>query len=144
MSNLLDNEDSTLFARDEPGPVMDPAAADLVFAALDVFEENPHIRTVVGPFLQANERGWQYTLLGLCLRLAGLDMRVLNPINERWNIGVALCVEHGFTAFDFYALEELFRHAESPQHAQELFEDYVVFPCRIDPALREGRPPSWR
>lgn len=137
----FDTEQQTLFALDQPGPPMSKKAAKMVRAAIDLFIENPEMRTTVSFIL---EEGPRYNLLGACLYLDGADLLALSEYNDRWDVGVSILLEElKLSTFDFYAIEELNQVAESPAELLELFEDYVAFPSRVDGVFRHKQPHQW-
>lgn len=138
----FDNEEQTLFARDEPGPPMGPDTADRLLAAVEFFEDNPDARTTI-TFVHHYEGQTLYNLLGVVLLLDGVDLEII-PRHDRFELGAEILLEElGFSTFDFYAVEEVNGVAEDPTHLRELIEEYIECPMRVPQELRGKRPTSW-
>lgn len=141
MSDLLDPHLQGVYARREPGPPVDPAAIDLALAAVEVFHEEPHLRTPIQFVVDGPPT--KYNLLGTCMLLEGIDLRCLNPVNERWETGIAILLgDLHFTTYDFYALEEYNNAAADPNELYGWLVEYAQWPQRLDPALRKA-PVAW-
>lgn len=142
MAYDFNGEQQTLFALDQPGPEMDPDAADRVLAAVEFFEENPDARTTIS-FINEWQGRTLYNLLGAVLLLDGVDLETIDP-HDRFMVGAEILLEElGFSTFDFYALEEINRAALSPEHLRDLVEEYIAFPCRVEAELRDQKTTEW-